>query len=342
MSRNFHIFLGYHEGVRDLRFGPENLRVLQSLGQVRLHRGEKALTTPQMIEAAAGCQVVVSDRLTPGEAAFFDAASDVVAYVRTVTDLKNVDVEAASRNGILVTACSATFVDGCSEWIVGQMIALSRHFVDYVGAYRSGWIPDLASGPRGRQLKGRTAGIIGLGRIGRRTGELLAAFGMRVLAHSPRAEDWPPGIEPAEFDTLLAESDFVIPLTRHTAETESLISEAALRRMKPTAFLVNAGRGPLVDEAALERALLQGDIAGAALDVGSGEGDVPPLRLARLSNVLATPHVSPSVDANWGQGREAVAMVADILAGRMPTSALNPVAADRFTRFAASRSGQTT
>lgn len=327
------ILLGFHRGVRDLRFGEQNLDELRQLGEVLLNEKTEAYTSPELAQAAKGCRIVVADRLTPGGAAFFDHAPDVVAYIRTVTDMKNVDLEAANRNGILVTTTSATFVPGVSEWVVGQMINLSRSLFDYVNCYRAGWVPDLQTGPRGRQLAGRTAGIIGLGHIGSRVAMLLAAFEMRVMFHDPYVREIPEGLERVDMSTLLKESDFVIPMARHTAETEGMVDEAFLKAMKPSAFLVNASRGGLMDEAALEAALLKGTIAGAALDVGSGDGDAPNLRLARLPNVLATPHVAPSIDANHAQGREAIEKVREVLAGKMPSLALNPAYATRLARM---------
>ena len=327
------ITLGFHKGVRDLRFGEENLTRLMELGEVLLNEKREAYTNAELAQAAKGCQIVVADRLTPGGADFFDNAPDVVAYIRTVTDMKNVDLEAASRNGILVTTTSATFIPGVSEWVVGQVINLSRSFFDYISCYRSGWVPDLQTGPRGRQLAGRTAGIIGLGRIGLQVARLFTAFDMRVLVHDPYLKDCPEGMENVGIEVLLAESDFVIPMAKYTDETEHMVNDAFLKAMKPTAFLVNASRGGLVDEAALEAALLNGTIAGAALDVGNGEGDVPSLRLARLPNVLATPHVAPSMDANHAQGREAIAKVAQVLAGEMPSLALNGEHATRLARI---------
>ena len=327
------IFLGFHRGILDLRFGQENLAVLKSLGNVVHNTKDRGLTVEELLESASDCKIVVSDRLTPGDAVFFDNAVHLAAYVRAVTDLNRIDIEAASRNGILVSAAGPTFVPGVTEWTVGQMINLSRHLFDYSNAYRLGIVPDLSTFPKGRQLAGKTAGLIGFGKLGKNLGVILNTVGMRVLASDPYVDHWPEDVYPTELDTLLKNSDFVVCLAKLTDETVEFMDAGVFEKMRPSAYFVNPGRGGLVDEVALERALVSGQIAGAAIDVGSGGGDVPPLNLARLPNVLATPHIAPSMDANHAQGRQAVAMVAKILDGEIPEEALNASSATRMRQF---------
>lgn len=327
------IFLGFHKDILDLRFGRANLVALKSLGKVVHNREDRGLTPEELIECAGDCEIIVSDRLTPGDGTFFDSVPKLVAYVRAVTDLKGIDIEAASRNGILVTAVGPTFVPGVTEWIVGQMINLSRYLFDYITIYRSGIVPDLARGPKGRQLAEKTAGIIGFGKLGRNLGIILNTLGMRVLAFDPYIGYWPADIHPVDLDNLLKNSDFVICLTKLTDETKGFMNADVFERMRSSAFFINPGRGDLVDENALEEALVHGQIAGAAMDVGSGGGDMPPLRLACLPNVLATPHIAPSMDANHAQGRQAVEMVKKILNREIPEEALNAYAATRLNSF---------
>ncbi len=332
------IFLGFHLNILDLRFGQENLTALRNLGNVVQNTKDRGLSVDELLECAAECEIVVSDRLTPGDAAFFDNATNLAAYVRAVTDLKSVDVEAASRNGILVCAAGPTFIPGVTEWTIGQMINLSRHLFDYINAYSSGIVPDLSTFPKGRQLAGKTAGIIGFGKLGKNLGTVLNTFDMRVLASDPYVDHWPEDVYPTAFDTLLKESDFVICLANLTEETLGFMDAGVFEQMRSSAYFINPGRGSLVDESALEKALVSGQIAGAAIDVGSGDGDIPPLRLARLPNVLATPHIAPSMDANHAQGRQAVAMVAKILNGEMPDETLNGHSATRIERFSTTAS----
>ncbi|MCX7143471.1 MAG: hydroxyacid dehydrogenase [Proteobacteria bacterium] len=313
------------------------MRRLLCASQLALNETTEALSAAALQQAAGDCDIVLADRLTEVDAAFFDNAPRLIAFVRAVVDTKGVDIDAASRNGILVASAAATFVPGVTEWIVGQMINLARGTFDYVQQYRAGLIPDLAAGPRGRQLAGRTAGILGLGKIGGNLARILQALEMRVLGCDPHLANLPPGVGRASFDQLLREADFVICLAKHTGETDRLMNAAAFARMQRSAFFVNASRGGLVDEAALADALAQGVIAGAALDVGSAAGDTPPARLGAMHNVLATPHVAPSIDANHAQGRLAIAMVASVLRGEIPDGAINPEAASRIMPLAASR-----
>ena len=329
------IYLGFHQGVRELRFGDKNLEELRKFGTVILNEETRAHTNAELIEAARECEIVFSDRMTPGGAEFFDNAPDLIAFVRTVTDVRIVDVEAASRNGILVTSTFPTlFVPGVTEWVLGQMLALARHFHSYVSCYRAGWIPDLSTAPRGRQLHGRTAGIIGLGRLGRRLAEILNFLGMRVVANDPYLDSWPDDVERMGFNDLLAQSDYVICLANQTDATENMMNADAFALMKPSAFFVDASRGAITNEAALEDVLVRNAIAGAALDVGKGPGDVPSPRLGRLPNVLATPHVAPSIDGNYMQGEQSLGYLREILEGKIPAGAHNGEHATRLSRLA--------
>ncbi len=329
------IYLTFHRDVLDLRFGPENLEALRRLGNIVLNESPKPLGTEQLIEAACCCEVILADRLTPGRAELFDNSPHLVAFVRGVTDVREVDVEAATRNGILVTRAGPAFIPAVVEWILAQMINLSRLLPEFIATYRAGKIPDLALGRNGKQLAGKTTGIIGYGQIGRSLGEVLTALDMRVLAYDPYVEEWPAKVDRMDFDRLLSASDFVICLAKYTDETENMIDAAVFRRMKSTAFFINAARGGLVEDAALEEALRHGQIAGAALDVGGEAGDVPPVRLGRLPNVLATPHMAAGFESNRAQGRQAVEMVAEILQGRIPDRALNAEHATRMSRLSA-------
>jgi D-3-phosphoglycerate dehydrogenase len=183
----------------------------------------------------------------------------------------------------------------------------------------------------GVQLKGRAIGIIGYGAIGRNLAPLVHALGMRVLVHDPYQRA-PAPFEATDLATLLAEADFVVPLAVATAETESLIDAEALARMKPTAWLINASRGNLVDEAALEAALDKKQIAGAALDVGRAPDQMPSPRLARRPDVIASPHVAGlTPEAIEHQALETARQAAALIRGEIPPGAVN---ADKATKLA--------
>ncbi len=310
-------------------YGPRALAGLQALGEVKTSPSTRPLAGGALIEAARGCELIVSYRQSPGEAAIFEALPGLVAFLRCAIDIRNVDVAAASKAGVLVTQASAGFVAAVAELVFGLMIDLARGVTRATHSYHSGEIPNAQMG---LQLEGATLGVVGYGAIGRRVAELGRAFRMRVLVSDPYAKVDAAGIEQVGFERLLAESDFVVPLAVATAETENLMNESAFARMKRGAFLVNASRGNLVDELALERALDSGHLAGAALDVGRDADQTPTPRVALRRNVIATPHVAgltlPSIEH---QSLETVAQAAEILKGRVPKGAVN---ANHWTRKA--------
>jgi D-3-phosphoglycerate dehydrogenase len=324
------IFLTHPPEARARYYGERALAGLRGLGEVRLNPLERVLTAAELVDAAQQAALVVSDRQTPGYAEAFDRLTDLVAFLRVAVDIRNVDTDAASRNGILVTHASPGFQTAVAEWILGAMVDLARHVTDYAAAYRATGKQPAAR--MGRQLSGATLGVVGYGEIGRTLCRAAASLGMRVLVHDPYVKNADAGLAQVAFDALLAEADFVVPLATATAETENLFDAAAFDRMKPGAYFVNASRGNLVDEAALAAALDAKRVAGAAIDVGRAPDQMPTPALAARGDVIATPHIAGlTPEAVEHQALETVAQAADILAGRMPRGAVNPVHAVRFT-----------
>ena len=322
------ILLAHPVGIRDLWYGKQATEALQRLGTVRLNEGTETLTGDKLVEAALGCSVVVSDRGTPGPATLFAQVESLLAFVRCAMDIRNIDVEAASANGVLVTRASPGWIDAVVEVVIGQIINLARSLPEASMTYRIGHIP----APRmGIQLAGKTIGIIGYGNLGRRLAEVAHALRMRVLVYDPYVKVQTASAIQVDFASLLGASDVVVCLAVYTDQTENLMNAAAFRQMKATSFFVNASRGGLVDEQALEHALQSGQIAGAALDVGRAEDNLPTPRLARISNVLATPHIGGLVpEAIAHQALETVDQVAEILGGRVPAGAVNSDHAGRL------------
>ncbi len=325
------ILLTYPPAALANYYGEKALAALRRCGEVRLNMKDRPLTTVEAIEASRACTVIVADRQTAGEAKLFDSSPDLAAFVRVAVDIRNVVVAAASRNGVLVTRASPGFVPAVAEWIIGAMVDAARHTTRYAWEYRGGAAP--AARP-GRQLHGSTLGIIGYGAIGSYLSRVAAGLGMRVLVHDPYKKAEPPA-ENAAMLPLLEQSDFVVPLAVATPETENLIDRDALARMKPTAWLINASRGNLVDETALERALDAKKIAGAAMDVGRAPDQMPSPHLARRPDVIATPHIGGlTPEAIEHQALETTRQVAAILAGEAPVGAVNAADATRLARFA--------
>jgi D-3-phosphoglycerate dehydrogenase / 2-oxoglutarate reductase len=298
-------------------YGDRALAGLRALGEVRLHWGSAPLEGEALIAAAAGCDLIVSYRQSPGPAAVFERLPKLVAFLRCAVDIRNVDVAAASKAGVLVTQASAGFVPAVSELVVGFLVDLARGISSAAAEYHGRRVPPARTG---RELRASTLGIIGYGAIGRELARVARALGMRVLVNDPYVKD----IEQVAFDELLAQSDYVVPLAVATAETENLMNDAAFARMKPGACFINVSRGDLVDEAALARALDSGRIAGCALDVGRAPDQMPTPELAARPDVIATPHMAGlTLPAIEHQSLETVAQAAQIAQGRVPTGAVN-------------------
>ncbi|HTN27039.1 MAG TPA: hydroxyacid dehydrogenase [Burkholderiales bacterium] len=306
-------------------YGERALAGLRALGDVRLHAGAEPLAGDALIAAASDCDLIVSYRQSPGEAQVFERLPKLVAFVRCAIDIRNVDVAAASKAGVLVTQASAGFVTSVSELVVGFLVDLSRGITSSAAEYHAGRVPQASMG---RELKGSTLGVIGYGAIGREVVRVARALGMRVLICDPYVKD----VEQTPLDQLLAQSDYVVPLAVATAATENLIDDAAFGKMKRGAYFINVSRGNLVDEAALVRALDSGKIAGCALDVGRAPDQMPTPAIARRPDVIATPHTAGlTLPAIEHQSMETVAQAGEILKGRAPKGAVN---AEHWTKKA--------
>jgi D-3-phosphoglycerate dehydrogenase / 2-oxoglutarate reductase len=307
-----------------LYYGERALKALQAAGQVRRHDGAQPLEGEALIQAAQDCDLIVSYRQSPAPAALFERLPKLIAFLRCAIDIRNVDVAAASKAGVLVTQASAGFVTSVSELVLGFLVDLARGMTEARMEYRAGRVPRARMG---RELKGSTIGIIGYGAIGREVVRICKALGMRVLVNDPYQQ-----VEQVSLDQLLRESDFVVPLAVASAETENLIGKDALAKMKDGAYLINVSRGNLVDEAALEAALDSGKLAGCAMDVGRAPDQMPTPRLAARADVIATPHTAGlTVPAIEHQSMETAAQAQEIVKGRAPKGAVN---AQHWTRKA--------
>jgi D-3-phosphoglycerate dehydrogenase len=312
------ILLTHSAEARELYYGERAVTGLKALGEVVLHQGNEPLQGDMLIAAAADCDLVVSYRQSPAPAALFERLPRLRAFLRCAIDIRNIDVAAASRAGVLVTQASAGFVAAVSEMVLGFLVDLSRGITQAAMEYRAGRVPRAAMG---RELKGSTLGVIGCGAIGSEVVRIGRALGMRVLVHDPYVKD----VEWVSLDALLSESDYVVPLATATEETENLMDAAAFARMKRGAFLVNVSRGNLVDEAALEAALDSKRLAGCAMDVGRASDQLPTPRLAARRDVIATPHAAGLTPrAIEHQALETVAQASEIVQGRVPKGAMNP------------------
>jgi D-3-phosphoglycerate dehydrogenase len=311
------ILLTHSPEAFQLYYGERALAGLKQLGEVQLHTKEPPLEGEALIRAGADCDLIVSYRQSPGPAAVFERLPKLKAFLRCAIDIRNIDVPAASKAGVLVTQASAGFVTSVSEIVLGFLVDLSRGITRSAMDYRAGRVP---KAQMGRELRGSTLGVIGYGAIGKEVVRIGKALGMRVLVHDPYVK----GIEQTSFEDVLKESDFVVPLAVASAETENLMNAAAFAKMKPGAYFINVSRGNLVDEPALEAALDSGRLAGCAMDVGRAPDQMPTPRLAARADVIATPHTAgltrPAIEH---QSLETVAQAAEIIKGRAPKGAVN-------------------
>jgi D-3-phosphoglycerate dehydrogenase / 2-oxoglutarate reductase len=315
------ILLTHTPQMRQDYYGARSLKGLQALGDVLLHEGDEALDAAALVAAAEDADIIVSDRKTEGPGEIFGKLPKLRAFIRCAVDVRNIDVEAATKQGILVTQAGPGFQKSVSEMAIGYMIDLSRHISRATADYQAGKMPDVVMG---RQLSGSTAGIMGYGSIGSHLAPILKAMGMTVLVADPYAKVHDPEIKHVSLEELLAKSDYVVCLVVATEETENLMNAAAFARMQPSAFFINLSRGNLVDEAALLAALKGHAIAGAALDVGREPDQMPSRIIAKLPNVIATPHTGaltpPSIEY---QSLETVQQVAKIINGEAPVGSVN-------------------
>jgi D-3-phosphoglycerate dehydrogenase / 2-oxoglutarate reductase len=303
-------------------YGERALAALRQAGDVVRNNKPHSLEGEELINAAKDCDLIVSYRQSPGPAELFERLPRLVAFLRCAIDIRNVDVAAASKAGVLVTQASAGFITSVTELVIGFLVDLSRGISRSRIHYREHEIP---KAHMGRELKGSTIGVIGYGAIGREVVRVCKALGMRVLVNDPYQK-----VEQVTLDQLLRESDYVVPLAVATPETENLIGKDAFAKMKEGACLINVSRGNLVDEAALEAALDSGRLAGCAMDVGRAPDQMPTPRLAAREDVIATPHTAGlTPQAIEHQSMETAAQAAEIVQGRAPKGAVN---AEHWTR----------
>nr|WP_249786518.1 NAD(P)-dependent oxidoreductase [Bradyrhizobium sp. NBAIM16] len=308
-------------------YGDRSLNGLRAAAEVILHEKDEPLDAAGLVRAAKDADIIVADRMTEGRGEIFAQLPRLRAFVRCAVDIRNVDVDAASQAGVLVTRAGPGFVQAVAELALGFMVDLSRGVSRTTADYQAGRKPEARMG---RQLAGSRIGIIGYGSIGRYLAEIAKVLRMEVLISDPFVTVSDAAIRQVGLDELLAASDYVVCLAIANEQTENLIGAAALARMQKHAVFINLSRGNLVDEASLAGALREGRIAGAAMDVGRAPDQMPTPGLAKLPNVIATPHVGGlTPQAIEYQSLETVRQVEAIARGEIPQGAVN---ADRWTR----------
>jgi glyoxylate reductase len=305
------------------------LEALREAGELRIDERTAAIPQADLLDLVAGADAILTLLHDRVDEELLEAAGPRLRCVANVAvGYDNVDVEAAERRGVVVTNTPGVLDDATADLTLALILAATRRVAEGDRLIRAGrpWTWGM-SFMLGSGLRGKLLGIVGLGGIGRRVADRARAFGMEIAYHSrgpaPAEVEAELGAERLSLDELLARADVVSLHCPLTPETHHLIGAPELAAMKPGAVLVNAARGPIVDERALAEALASGEIAAAGLDVYEQEPQVEP-ELLGLENVVLAPHLgSATVETRTAMAELAARNAISVLRGEGP---LTPVA----------------
>jgi D-3-phosphoglycerate dehydrogenase len=304
--------------------GLDRLRQLGHDVDVRLD-----LPPAELLDAVQGAQALIIRSATKVTADVIDAGTDLVVVGRAGIGLDNVDVEHATKRGVMVVNAPQSNILSAAEQTMALLLAQARNIPQAHAALTQGrWE---RSRWEGVELADKVLGIIGLGRIGKLVAQRASAFGMRLIAYDPfvgqeRARQL--GVDLVELDELMARSDFVTIHATKTKDTEGLIGKELLAKAKPGLRVINVGRGGIVDEDALAEAISSGHLGGAALDVFTNEPTTESPLFA-LESVVVTPHLGASTREAQDKAGDTIAeQVALALSGDFVPFAVNVAAAE--------------
>lgn len=280
----------------------------------------------ELATVAPGADALVVDSRTEVTEAVLSAADSLAVVGRSGIGVDNIDVAAAVDRGIAVVNVPDYCIEEVSTHALGLTLACLRKLPQFDRAVKGGtW--DWSVGEPIQRLQGGTVGLVAFGKIARRFADKLAGFGVDVVSYDPYVDESvmaDAGVEKVAFETLLARSDVVSVHTPLTGETEGMFDENAFRSMRERAVFVNTARGGVVDESALVRALEDGEIAAAGLDVRRSEPPSPS-PLSEMASVVLTPHVAwYSEDARRDLNQSVADDVARILRGEQPRNPVDP------------------
>jgi glyoxylate reductase len=306
------------------------IRPLRERAEVRIWEDELPPSPAELEALLRGCDgaiTLLTDRIDGG---VLDRLPDLRVVSNFAVGYDNIDIPAATARGVLVCNTPGVLTDATADHTWALLLAAARRIPESMAYIREGswrtWGPTLLLG---QEVSGATIGIAGLGRIGKEVAQRARGFAMRILAYDPQQDDAfarDHGIVYVPYEQLLAEADFVTLHVALTDDTRHLIDRAALARMKPTAILINASRGPVVDTEALVTALRDGTILAAALDVTDPEPLPADHPLVNMPNCIVVPHTASATV----QTRDRMADLAarNLLAGLAGERPLAPVNAD--------------
>jgi glyoxylate reductase len=290
---------------------------LEAACELDLYEGRDAIPRDELLRRVQGKQALLSLLTDRIDAEVLDAGRDLRIVANIAVGYNNIDLDACRQRGVIVTNTPDVLTNACADFTWALILAVTRRLGEAERQLRRGeWKGWALDHMLGMELRHKQLGLVGVGRIGRAVAEKAPAFGMKV-AYTDQA----PVDLPAEFlslDRLLATSDVVSLHCPLTPETQHLIDQKSIVKMKRSAYLINTSRGPVVDEAALAWALKQRLIAGAALDVYEKEPEVHP-DLLGLENVMLIPHVaSATTETRTAMADLAASNVLAVLRGEPP------------------------
>jgi lactate dehydrogenase-like 2-hydroxyacid dehydrogenase len=305
------------------RIYQEAVDLLRQHADVDYVSNDDGLSPSELIVRARGKQAIVSYPPDQFSADVLSQLEGVRVISSVLVGLDNIDIAAATERGIMVTNTPGVNTETTADFAFTLLLAAARRITEADTFVRSGkWTRSTIDMLAGLDVHSRTLGIFGMGHIGQAVARRGAGFGMRVLYHNEAPVDFP--AEFASKERVLAESDFISLHVPLTAETRHYIGEAELRMMKPTAILINASRGPVVDEAALASALAEHRIAAAGLDVFEREPQVHP-ELLKCGNAVLAPHMaSATVETRRKMSMVAAENAVAALKGERPPNLVNP------------------
>jgi glyoxylate reductase len=309
---------------------PSALARLENIAAVTLNKdSSKILAKPKLIAAVRKAEILFSllhDRI---DRAVLAANPNLRAVTAMAITPDGIDVAEATKRGIAVTVVPPIVAEATADIHFGLMLAVARRMLEGDALVRAGRFPGSQSNYlAGAAVYGKTIGLVGGGgRIGNATARRAHGFGMRVLYSGPRRKpdaEREAGMEFVPFEQLLKESDFVSVHAPLNPDTRHMIGAREFALMKPTAFIVNTARGPIIDEAAMIRALAKKQIAGAGLDVFEHEPKVA-AQLRRMKNVVLTPHLGSAVaEVRERMANIVVDNIQALIDGRTPPNCVNP------------------
>jgi D-3-phosphoglycerate dehydrogenase / 2-oxoglutarate reductase len=305
--------------------GSEGMAVLEDAG---CEVGVAADRSPAGLRAAcAGANAAIVRSWLPEDA--FDDAPGMLIAVRHGAGIDMIPVPPATRHGVLASRVPGVNAAAVAEFAVGQMLSVCRGVERFNNElHADGWDKARARAAQTTELSGKTLGLVGAGDVGRHLARIAGlGLGMRVLGFRRNRAAIPEGVVYASLPDLFAAADYIVIACPLTDETRGLVGEALLSRMKPTAWIINVARGPIIDEPALLAALRERRIGGAALDVYATHPLPPDHPLLSLPNMILSPHVAGlSRESAAAMAKGAAQEVVRVLRGERPAALVNPEA----------------